>query len=340
VGQLVRGTRRLRRGTATPALALGALLRGDHGRPADRLGLGVQVDVGLPQLVERGVYVGGVAAGLGQLVELGPGLRGQLVQLRRQVEVVEALRHPAQRRVHEPVAVADRLAVGVQHVLQLQLLAHPHHGLGPVVEQVGVPHERPGTAVGTADRLTGAALGVQQHVQPRGGEVGRAEPVAVVGLLAAHHLGRWAEHRREDRRRAGADRRDPPQRQEPAQSRVLHHQLVTLGEVPREPVGGGDPLGLAGADPSGLEPRLRARVADLDHGLLEQPVVVVDHPARLAETLGVGLVGGHLGLGHVQAQDLHQPGQRAGPAAARAGHEEHLARVVGGVDAAGVTHGG
>ena len=77
---------------------------------------------------------------------------------------------------------------------------------------------------------------------------------------------------------------------------------------------------LAGGDPAGLEPRLRPRVADLDQRLLEQPVVVVDHPARLAEPLGVGLVGGDLGLRHVQAHDPHQPGHacwcRCGPAPA------------------------
>ena len=84
---------------------------------------------------------------------------------------------------------------------------------------------------------------------------------------------------------------------------------------------------LAGGDPAGLEPRLRPRVADLDQRLLEQPVVVVDHPARLAETLGVGLVGDDLGLGHVQPHDPHQPGHGAGAAAAGSGDEQHLARV-------------
>ena len=56
---------------------------------------------------------------------------------------------------------------------------------------------------------------------------------------------------------------DPPQAEEPAQPRVLDDQLRVLGEVPLEPLGDPDPLGLAGADPPGLEPRLRARVADL-----------------------------------------------------------------------------
>ena len=98
-------------------------------------------------------------------------------------------------------------------------------------------------------------------------------------------------------------------------------------EVALQPLGGQDPLRLAGGDPAGLEPRLGPRVADLDQRLLEQPVVVVDHPARLAEPLGVGLVGDHLGLGHVQAHDPHQPGHRAGAAAAGAGDEQHLARV-------------
>ena len=122
-------------------------------------------------------------------------------------------------------------------------------------------------------------------------QVRRAEPVGVVGLLAADHLGRRAEHGREHRRGAGADRGHPPQAEEPAQPRVLDHELGVDLEVALQPLGGRDPLRLPGGDPAGLEPRLGPRVADLDQRLLEQPVVVVDHPARLAEALGVGLVG-------------------------------------------------
>ena len=206
-----------------------------------------------------------------------------------------------------------------------QLLAELHDDLDPVVEQVAVADEH---AAAVGHRLAGGALGVQQHVEPAGREVGRAEPVGVVLLLAADHLGRRAQHRREDRDGAVADRRHPPQADEPAQARVLDDQLVALGEVALEPLGGADPLGLARGDPTRLEPRIGARVADLDAGVLEQPVVVLDHPGRLAEPLGVGLVGHHLGLRHVQAHQLHQARQRAGAAAAGAGHEEHLARVV------------
>ena len=137
----------------------------------------------------------------------------------------------------------------------------------------------------------------------------------------------------------GADRGDPPQPDEPAQPRVLDHELAVDLEVALEPLGGRDPLGLPGRHPPGLEPRLGPRVADLDQRLLEQPVVVVDHPARLTEALGVGLVGVDLGLRHVQPQDPHQAGHRAGAAAAGAGDEQHLARVRRAVDQASARRG-
>ncbi len=276
-----------------------------------------------------GVRLGGVAARVGELVELVPGLGGELVQLRRELEVVQALGDAAQAGVDEPVAVADLLALGVQDVLELELLAELHHDLDPVVEQVAVPDE---DAAAVGHRLAGGALGVQQHVQPAGGEVRGAEAVGVVLLLAADHLRRRAQHRGEDRDRAVADRGDPPQAEEPAQPRVLDDQLVTLGEVAVEPLGGLDALGLAGGDPAGLEPGLGSRVADLDARVLEQPVVVLDHPGRLAEPLGVGLVGDHLGLRDVQAHQLHEARQRARAAAAGAGDEQHLAGVVRGLE--------
>jgi hypothetical protein len=116
--------------------------------------------------------------------------------------------------------------------------------------------------------------------------------------------------------------------------RTQDHQLVVDGEVAVEPLGGPDPLRLARRHPAGLEPGVGTGVADLDARVLEQPVVVLDHPGRLAEALGVGLVGHHLGLGHVQAHQLHQARQRAGAAAAGTGHEQHLARVVLGLEVA------
>ena len=124
--------------------------------------------------------------------------------------------------------------------------------------------------------------------------------------------------------------------EEPAQPRVLDDQLGVDGEVPLEPVGDPDPLGSRVRDPAGLEPRLGPGVADLDAGLLEQPVVGVDHPARLAEALGVALVGDHLGLRDVQAHDLHQPRHRARAAPSGPRDEEHLPGVVGRFDVAAV----
>ena len=64
------------------------------------------------------MYLGDVTTGVGEPVELGPGLLGQLVETRGELEVGEALRHPAQAGVDEPVAVADRLAAGMQDVLE------------------------------------------------------------------------------------------------------------------------------------------------------------------------------------------------------------------------------
>ncbi len=251
------------------------------------------------------------------------------MQLRRQLEVGQALGDAAQAGVDEPVAVADLLALGVQDVLELELLAELHDDLDPVVEQVAVPDEH---AAAVGHRLAGGPLGVQQHVQPAGREVRGAEAVGVVLLLAADDLRRRAQHGGEDRGRAVADRRDPPQAEEPAQPRVLDDQLVALGEVAVEPLGGLDALGLAGGDPAGLEPGLGSRVADLDAGVLEQAVVVLDHPGRLAEALRVGLVGDHLGLRDVQPHQLHEARQRARAAAAGAGDEQHLARVVRGLE--------
>ena len=212
-----------------------------------------------------------------------------------------------------------------------ELLAELHDDLDPVVEQVAVADED-ATAVG--HRLARGALGVQQHVEPAGREVRRAQPVGVVLLLAADHLGRRPQHGREHRHGAVADRGHPPQAEEPRQARVLDHELVVHGEVAVEPLGRADPFRLAGRHPAGLEPGVGAGVADLDAGVLEQPVVVLDDPGRLAEALGVGLVGRHLGLRHVEAHQLHEARQRAGAAAAGAGHEQHLARVVLGLEVA------
>ena len=245
----------------------------------------------------------------------------------RQVEVREVQVDPAQARVDEPVPVADLLGVGVQDALQVQLPGHGHGDPGPVVEQVGVPDE---DAAPVGDAVAGGQLGVQQHVQPGRGEVGGAEPVAVVPLLAAHDLGGWAQHRREDRHGPRADRGDPPQAQEPAQPRVLDHQLGMLDQMVLEPLRRADPLGLPGGDPARLEPGRGPAVVDGDDRVHEQAFMVVDEPLGLGEPLGVRLVRRHLRLGHVQAQQLHDPGHGAGAAAPCAGDEEHLARVAGG----------
>ena len=160
--------------------------------------------------------------------------------------------------------------------------ADVHRRLHPVVEQVGVPDEDP-AAVG--DGLAGGALGVQQHVEPAGREVRRAEPVGVVLLLAADHLGRRAQHGREDRRGAGADRGHPPQAEEPAQPRVLDHQL---GADRRS----GPPATRRCRIRSGSRVATRP-VSNHASGrlsltwtqrLLEQPVVVVDHPRAARRT--------------------------------------------------------
>ena len=82
------------------------------------------------------------------------------------------------------------------------------------------------------------------------------------------------------------------------------------------------------------EPRLRPRVADLDGAVLEQPVVVLDDPLRLTETLRVGLVRDHLGLRTVEFDDLHQAGHRVLVPLRPRGHEQHLARVVLGLEVA------
>ena len=99
------------------------------------------------------MHRGGVAAGVGELVELVPGRGGELVQPRRELEVLQGLLHPAQAGVHEPVPVADLLAVAVQHVLELEGLGHVHRRLDPVVEQVAVADEHPAPV---GHRLPGA----------------------------------------------------------------------------------------------------------------------------------------------------------------------------------------
>ncbi|GAB2774630.1 hypothetical protein GCM10027020_29700 [Nocardioides salsibiostraticola] len=48
----------------------------------------------------------------------------------------------------------------------------------------------------------------------------------------------------------------------------------------------------------------------------------VDDPLRLPEPLGVALVGGDLGLGHVHAEGLEGAGHGAGAAAAGADDED------------------
>ena len=89
----------------------------------------------------------------------------------------------------------------------------------------------------------------------------------------------------------------------------------------------GDALagGVVAAGRAGVEPRARAGVGDLHVAAREQLGVQVDDPARLPEPLGVGRVGDHLGLGHVQAQRAQRAGHRARAAAARADDEHDAA---------------
>ena len=195
----------------------------------------------------------------------------------------EGLAHPAQARVDEPVARrgsarcrrAARAGAGASRPTCID-------GLDPVVEQVAVADEDP-AAVG--DGLAGGALGVQHHVQPAGGEVRRAEPVGVVGLLAADHLGGRPQHRREDRRRAVADRGHPPQAEEPAQPRVLDDQLgvdLRSGSPATRRCGSARARGWT-TRPVSNHASGRASLTWTPR-LLEQPVVVVDHPRAARRT--------------------------------------------------------
>ena len=229
--------------------------------------------------------------------------------------------HPAQVGVDEAVHLADLVAAGVDDRLEVERAADVHRGLDPVGQQVLVADEDPGAA----GALAGRPLGVEQHVEPAGREVRGAELVGVVLLLAADDLGRGTQHRREDRGRAGPDRGHPPQAEEPAQPRVLDDQLGVDVEVRLEPLGDPDPGGLAGGDAAGLEPGAGPAVAHLDAGLLEEPVVQVDDPLRLAEATRVGRVGGDLGQRDVHAEQAGDAGHRGRAAAPGPGDEQHLA---------------
>ena len=193
----------------------------------------------------------------------------------------------------------------------------------------------------------GHALDLQTIIHTRSDqirEVRGAELVGVVLLLGADHLGGRAQHRREDRRGPRPDRGDAPEAEEPTQSRVLDDELGVLAEVRLEPLADPDACGLAAADPAGVVPRARTRVADLDERLGEPLVVDVDDPLRLAEAARVGVVRLDLGQRHVHAEPGDDAGERAGAAAAGAGDEEDLPRHTVGVhlvDRSGLlSHGG
>ena len=157
----------------------------------------------------------------------------------------------------------------------------------------------------------------------------------VVLLFAADHLGDRAQHGDVGRGGFAAQRGRAPQADEPGEPRVLDHQLSSVvGELRLEPVGQPCPQRAPRRQLAGLEPRTRPGVTDLNVAAAEQLVVQVDDPLRFAEALGVGLVGLHLGLGHVHAQGLEGAGHGAGAAAAGADdkHDPPLQRgaVLGG----------
>ncbi len=237
-----------RAGLAATALELplDPLLGRDDGGPGDRLGLGVEVDVRLAQLVEGRVHVGGVAAGLGELVELRPGLLGELVQPRRQVEVGQALGHPAQPRVDEPVPVADLLAAW-RAARAAAGAARPTPSRRGSSRRAGrrtarTPGRRPRRTRGWRARCAAACSASSPRGAPsRAGSRSTSaccRPPPPAGAASSRTP---ASHR--------ADRRHPPQAEEPAQPRVLDDQLGVDREVALQPVGGADPLGLAGGRP-------------------------------------------------------------------------------------------
>ena len=291
-------------------------MRGQRRGLGDRLGLVVELGVRRPQLVEGGVHVGGVAAVVGEPVEVPPALLCDLAQPRRDLDVVPGQLHPAQVRVDERVHGADVVGRGGLHRGQVELLPDGEQRNGPVLEEIGVAHERAG-------RAPGGSFGVQHHVDPRGGPVDLTELGSVVLLLAAHHLGHRPEHRDVRRRGVAPQRRRAPQAQEPGEPRVLDHQLRALAELRLQPLVQALPQWLEGAELARLEPRGRPRVADLHVAALEQLVVEVDHPLRLTEPSRVGVVGLHLRLRHVHAERLQRAGHRAGAAPSGPDHEDH-----------------
>ena len=186
----------------------------------------------------------------------------------------------------------------------------------------------------------GRALAVQHHVDPRGGAVDLAELGVVVTLLGADDLGDRAQHRDVAGPRVAAQGRPAPKPHEPRQKRVLHDQLgATLDELLLEPLVQPAAHRLEVVDLAGLEPRRGAGVGDRDVGAAQQLVVEVDHPLRLTEALGVGLVGVHLRLRHVHAQRLEGAGERARAAAAGADDEDD-ATARGGLEELSRSRGG
>ena len=92
---------------------------------------------------------------------------------------------------------AMSLAIAVLTACRSKASPSAKTGLGPVGQQVGVPDE-------AALLAAGRALGVQHHVDPRGGAGDVALALVVVLLLAADDLGHRPQHRDVRRRRVAA----------------------------------------------------------------------------------------------------------------------------------------